>query len=86
MSRDVSQKVLAEQIEVKGKVKKCYRVLHVEEIRKELEGELLMQGGPPSTMSAVARRLKYYHSFLRRHFPELCRALSDRYRAYGKKK
>jgi len=71
----------------KGKrKKKRYRVLHVEEIRKELEAELLMQGGPPSPMSAVARRLKYDHSFLRRHFPELCRAISDRYRAFRKKK
>src|SRR6266702_5382518 len=86
MSRDVSLKVPAEQFEVKGKEKKRYRVLHVEEIRKELEAELLMQGDPPSPMSAVARRLKYDHSFLRRHFPELCRAISDRYRAYRKKK
>jgi hypothetical protein len=86
MSRDVSQKAPAGQIEVKGKEKKRYRVLHVEEIRKELEAELLMQGDPPSPMSAVARRLMYDHSFLRRHFPELCRAISDRYRAYRKKK
>lgn len=86
MSKDVSQKALAEQLEVKGKVKKRYRVLRAEEIRKELEAELLMQGGLPSPMSAVARRLKYDHSFLRRHFPELCRVISDRYRAYRKKK
>ncbi len=86
MSKGVSQKALAEQLEVKGKVKKRYRVLRAEEIRKELEAELLMQRSPPSPMIAVARRLKYDHSFLRRHFPELCRAISDRYRAYRKKK
>jgi len=37
-------------------------------------------------MSAVARRLRYDHSYLRGHFPDLCRAISDRYRAYRKKK
>lgn len=84
MSRDDSQKAPTEQIEVKGKVKRRYRVLHVEEIRKKLEAELLMQGDRPSSMSAVARRLNYDHSFLRRHFPELCRAISDRFKAYRK--
>ncbi len=42
--------------------------------------------GLHSPMSAVARRLRYDHSYLRRHFPDLCRAISDRYRAYRKKK
>jgi transcriptional regulator with XRE-family HTH domain len=86
MSRDVSQKALTEQIEIKEKVKKRYRVLQVEKIRKALEAELLMQEGPPSPMCAVAKRLKYDHSFLRRHFPELCQAILDRYRAYRRKK
>ncbi len=73
-------------IEIKGKIKKRYRVLDVEKIRKELEAELLVTEEPPSPMSAVARRLRYDHSYLRRHFPDLCRAISDRYRAYRKKK
>jgi transcriptional regulator with XRE-family HTH domain len=86
MSRGVSQETMAEQIEVKGKVKKRYRALNVEAIRKELEAELLETEGLPSPMSAVARWLNYDHSFLIRHFPELCRAISERYRAYRKKK
>ena len=85
MRRDFSRKTLTEQVEVKEKVKKRYRVLRTEEIRKELEAELLMLEGLPSPMSAVAKRLKYDHSFLSKHFPELCRAISDRYQAYRKK-
>ena len=86
MSTGVSENISAAQVEVRGKVKKRYRVLNVEEIRKELEDELLMPEGPPSPMSSVARRLHYDHSFLRRHFPDLCRAISDRYRIYRRKK
>lgn len=36
-------------------------------------------------MSAVARRLNYDPSYLRKHFPDLCRAISDRFKAYRKK-
>ena len=72
-------------IEMKGKVKKHYRVLDMEKITQELEAELSKTGEPPSPMSVVARRLRYDHSYLRRHFPDLCRAISDRYRAYRKK-
>jgi len=50
-----------------------------------LEAELLTTGELPSPMIAVARRLRYDHSYLRRHFLDLCRAISDRYRVYRKK-
>jgi len=86
ISRDTARKASPTQIEVKEKVKKRYRVLNVEAIRKELEAELLMLEGLSSPMSAVAKRLNYDHSFLCKHFPELCRAISDRYRAYRRKR
>ena len=80
---DTHQKNLPLAIEIKGK--KRYRVLDVEKIRKELEAELLTTQEPPTSMSAVARRLNYDHSYLRKHFLELCRAISDRFKAYRKK-
>lgn len=86
MKSRISRKPLPEQLEVKEKVKKQYRVLPLEEIRKKLEAELLIMEGSPSPMSAVAKRLEYDHSFLRRHFPELCQMISDRNRAFRSKK
>lgn len=85
ISRDASQRASPVQIEIKEKGKKLYRVFNIEQIRKKLETELLTLEDPPAPMSAIAKRLNYDHSFLRRHFPELCRAISDRYRAYRRK-
>jgi transcriptional regulator with XRE-family HTH domain len=85
ISGNASRSASPAQIEIKEKVKKRYRVFNVEEIRKELEAELLMLKDPPAPMRAVAKRLNYDHSFLLRHFPKLCRAISDRYHAYTRK-
>jgi transcriptional regulator with XRE-family HTH domain len=67
------------------KTKKFYRVLDVEKVRGELVAELQQEGVPPRPMSEVAMCLGYDHSFLYKHLSELCRAISDRYRAYRKK-
>ncbi len=71
--------------ESKQKTKKHYRVFHVEQIRSTLEAELLTENDPPRPMSAVAKRLNYDQSFLYKHLPDLCHAISVRYRAYRKK-
>jgi hypothetical protein len=63
-----------------------HRVFDAEQVRHELEAELTLAIEPPKPMSAVARGLNYDHSFLYKHFPELCRAISDRYRTYRKRK
>jgi transcriptional regulator with XRE-family HTH domain len=71
--------------ELKKNPKKHYRIFHGEQVRLALESELLTENYPPQPMSAVARRLHYDHSFLCKHFPDLCHAISDRYQAYRKK-
>ncbi len=63
-----------------------HRVFDAEQVQHELEAELTLEIEAPKPMSAVARRLNYDHSFLYKHFPELCRAISDRYRTYRKRK
>ena len=62
------------------------RVFDAEQVRRALEAELAPEVEPLNSMSAVAKRLNYDHSFLYKHVPELCRAISDRYRAYRKRK
>ena len=39
---------------------------------------------PPPSMREVARRLQYNSSHLYKHFPDRCRAIAARYRAYQK--
>jgi hypothetical protein len=71
--------------ELKKKPKKHYRIFHGEQVRLALESELLTENYPPRPMSVVAKRLNFDHSFLCKHFPDLCRAISARYQAYRKK-
>lgn len=66
--------------------KKFYRVFDTGRVRDTLIAELQRETGVPVPMSVVAKRLKYDPSFLCKHFPELCQAISDRYRVYRKKK
>ncbi len=63
-----------------------HRVFDAEQVQHELKTELTLKIEPPKPMSAVAMRINYDHSFLYKHFPELCRAISDRYRTYRKNK
>lgn len=71
--------------ELKQKSKKYYRAFHVELIRSALEAELLTKNDQPRPMSVVAKCLNYDQSFLCKHFPDLCRAISARFRAFRKK-
>jgi TniQ len=68
-----------------GNKQKHYRLFPTERIRLVLEAEISNQATPPRPMSAVADGLHYDQTFLYHHFPDLCRAISDRYRAYRKK-
>ena len=43
---------------------------------------LARQEQPPPSMTEVRRRLGHSHSYLYLRFPELCRAISARWRAY----
>jgi DNA-binding phage protein len=56
---------------------------HVQEL---LEAIMADDEDPPPSMQEVARRLGYSVQLLNRHFPEICRAISERYVAYQKRK
>jgi TniQ len=62
--------------------RKHYRAFSVERLRSVLEAELQSGTYPPPTMSHVAKKLGYDHSFLHKHLPELCRAISARFEKY----
>lgn len=64
------------------KAKKHYRVFHLERFKRALEAELQSDEYPPLPMSRVAKKLGYDHSFLYKHLPELCRAISARFEKY----
>ena len=72
-------------LELKRKTKKHYRTFNAEQTRSALEEELSEKKDPPPPMSAVAKQLHYDQTFLHNHFPDLCCAISDRFRAYRKK-
>ncbi len=58
----------------------------MEKIEQALQDELSSHEFPPPPMVEVAERLSYDPSHLYNHFPELCRQISGRYRAYQKSK
>lgn len=68
------------------RARKCYRVLDVEKIKGKLIAELQREKEPPTPMRKIAKCLGYDQSFLYKHFPEICRAISSRYGAYRKRK
>ena len=59
---------------------KQYRRFDSERVRQALEAVLQISEGDPPSMCAVARSLGYDQRPLRRHFPELCQAISKRYK------
>ena len=59
-----------------------FRRFEIEKLRNALEQVLQSEEYPPPSMREVARRLNYDQSHLRKHFPDLCHAISTRYRAY----
>jgi hypothetical protein len=71
--------------QIDGNRQKHYRLFPTERIRLTLEAEISEQITPPRPMSTVAKELHYDQTFLYHHFPDLCRAISNRYLAYRKK-
>jgi TniQ len=61
---------------------KHYRVFSIEELKRILKEELQSDAYPPPPMSRVAKKLGYDHSFLFRHLPQLCRAISSKFEKY----
>lgn len=59
-----------------------FRRFETEKLRYELEQVLRSEEYPPPPMREVARRLSYDQSHLRKHFTDLCKAISARYLAY----
>jgi AraC-like DNA-binding protein len=59
-----------------------FRRFEAENLRDALEQVLQSEEYPPPSMREVAQRLNYDQSHLRRHLPDLCRAISARYLAY----
>ncbi len=64
------------------KAKKHYRVLRIERLNRMLEAEIQSDAYPPPPMSRVAKKLGYDHSFLHKHLPGLCRAISAKFEKY----
>lgn len=65
-----------------GQPRRKFRRFETEELREALEQILRNEEYPPPSTREVARRLKYDQSHLRRHFPDLCHAISTKYLAY----
>jgi hypothetical protein len=59
-----------------------FRRFETEKLRDELEQVLRSEEYPPPSMREVARRQNYDQSHLRKHFPDLCKAISARYLTY----
>jgi hypothetical protein len=66
------------------KPKKRFRRFETERLRCALERVLQEEPTPPLSMRKVAEQLQYDSSHLYKHFPDLCRAIAARYRAYQK--
>lgn len=64
------------------KPKKVFRKFDVERLQCALEGVLRNPQYPPPSMRDVAKDLEYDPAHLSKRFPELCRAISQRYLTY----
>ena len=62
-----------------GTSRKPCKLLDLKKMRQALEAVLECDESPPPSMKEVAKRLEYDIERLRRHFPDLCRAISVRY-------
>jgi transcriptional regulator with XRE-family HTH domain len=54
----------------------------LQNMKKELEAILESQEFPPPSMTDALKYLSYGESALRRHFPDLCHSISERYTTY----
>lgn len=69
---------------ISEKPKRRFRKFEAEKLQSALEAVLRDEENPPPSMREAAQRLGYDSSHLYRHFPDLCRAIAARYRAYQK--
>jgi transcriptional regulator with XRE-family HTH domain len=53
-----------------------------DKVEEALHATLASDENPPLTMKEVAERLEYNRRTISRHFPDLCRAISAKYRQY----
>lgn len=67
---------------VRPEPRKPFKRLDIDRMRRALEEILVGDEEPPPSMHEVGRRLGYDHNYLRKHFPELCRAISAQYKSY----
>lgn len=58
------------------------RLVDRQALQAALEGVLADPREPPPSLCEVGRQLEYHHSHLCHYFPELCRAITTRLRAY----
>jgi hypothetical protein len=60
-----------------------YRMKHKEQIGQQLNA--IMREKPPPTLDQVTKRLGYKaNTYLRKHYPDLCRRIVERHRQYRK--
>ena len=76
------KKEIAGERPAREPLRKHFRQFDSEKLREALVQVLQSKEEPPPSMREVARRLNYDQSHLRKHFPDLCRAISARYLAY----
>jgi AcrR family transcriptional regulator/predicted DNA-binding transcriptional regulator AlpA/transcriptional regulator with XRE-family HTH domain len=60
--------------------RKSHRVIDLNDVRQELEVILAQQDGLLPSLKEIGKRVYYPETSLRRHFPELCRAIVERRR------
>lgn len=65
--------------------KRHYRSFDPDRLRHALREVLESNEYPPPPMSNVAKELRYDHSFLAKHFPDLCSAISSRFEEFRTK-
>lgn len=56
--------------------------IRLQNMKQELEAVLKSNEFPPASMIDVVKHLSYSKSALRRHFPDLCHSISERYTTY----
>lgn len=71
-----------ERVSIKEQQKREFRKFDTERLRDALEQVLYSQEYPPPSMQKVAQDLNYDQSHLRKHFPDICHAISIRYLAF----
>ena len=75
------EEVAVAKVRSKEKPKRQPRKFDTDRLRQALEAVLQGSEDLPPSLKEVARRLEYHPRQLQRHFPDLCRAITARYKA-----